>query len=127
MADEELKFWTTPPNVFLVATSKEADNKVLGCISYRVINPTTVEMHRLSVDSSLRGLRIGEKLVNALQDTAKENGYEAMYLETSSAQIAAIKLYKRLQFNFLHRCKFEYPFLDIISGLYVVAFMKSLK
>ena len=61
MRDPALEFWTTPPNVFLVATN--TSGMVVGCISYRIITPDTVEMHRLTVDSKSRGLGIGRKLV----------------------------------------------------------------
>ena len=83
MKDKSLKFWTTPPNVFLVATAPILPNVILGCISYQEINPTTVEMNRLAVDSGFRGMKIGRKLVQSLIDVAKENGCENMYLVTS--------------------------------------------
>ena len=40
MKDSHLKFWTTNPNVFLVAITEES-KKVVGCISYREISPNT--------------------------------------------------------------------------------------
>ena len=80
LADEELRFWTTPPNAFLVAISRGEESKILGCISYKEKNSSTVQMHRLCVDPNLRGLGIGKKLVNALEDLAKENGYDTIHL-----------------------------------------------
>lgn len=124
MADEHLKFWTTPPNVFLVATSS-ATGKVLGCISYRQINPTTVEMHRLCVDFNFRGLGIGSRLVQALRKTAKQNGYEVMYLETSSSQFDAIRIYDK-EFQYLRDAYFDHPFFDYVSGLRVVSYIARL-
>ena len=40
MKDPDLKFWTTKPNVFLVAVQEET-KKVVGCISYREIDSDT--------------------------------------------------------------------------------------
>ena len=40
MKDPDLKFWTTKPNVFLIAVHKET-KKVVGCISYREIDSDT--------------------------------------------------------------------------------------
>ena len=40
MKDPELKFWTTKPNVFLIAVHEET-KKVVGCISYREIASDT--------------------------------------------------------------------------------------
>ncbi len=125
MADEDLKFWTSSPNVFFVATNES--DEAIGSIAYQEMNSNTVELNRLAVDSRMRGLRIGQKLINALQDTARDNGYENMYLDTSIAQMPAIKLYEKMNFKFLHCCKNEYFLLDVITGLHCVAYMKTLK
>ena len=53
MYDPELEYWTTNPNIMLVAKSNKS-GKVLGMISYRQISHDTVEMHRLAVDSTKR-------------------------------------------------------------------------
>ena len=121
MADKALKFWTTSPNVFLVAVSPSTD-QVLGCISYRQIAADTVEMHRLSVESKARGLGIGPKLAKALFDTAKKNGFKQLYLETSSPQIPAIKLYDRMNFSLRQDKKFGMWLFDALSGLNIVAY-----
>lgn len=122
MSDELLSFWTSPPNVFLVATSSE---KVVGFISYRQINPTTVEMHRLNVDLAFRGLGIGSLLVQALKKTAKQKGYQVMYLETTSSQKNAIKLYGKT-FQYLRDIEFDHPFYKYVSGLNYVAYISRL-
>ena len=122
MADKALKFWTTPPNVFLVATSSSSPEKVLGCISYRQIAANTVEMHRLSVDTHARGLGIGRKLVQALVDTARQNGYKMLYLETSSAQFDAIKFYDRMDFDSRQEKKFGVFLLDVLFAINKIAY-----
>ena len=48
-------------------------------------------MNRLAVDNDFRGMKIGRKLVQALIDLAKENGYENMYLETSGMAILIVE------------------------------------
>ena len=40
MKDPELKFWTTKPNVFLVAIHDDT-KKIVGIISYKEISPDT--------------------------------------------------------------------------------------
>ena len=42
MKDPDLKFWTTPPNIFLVA--KTNSGQVLGTISYRYNNKTNMPL-----------------------------------------------------------------------------------
>ena len=112
MKDKNLKFWTTPPNVFLVATAPILPNVILGCISYKEINPTTVEMNRLAVDSGFRGMKIGRKIVQSLIDVAKENGYGNMYLETSGpygTKWDALYLYEKMNFKYLRNMQFSWP------------------
>ena len=125
MKDPGLKFWTTEPNIFLVAALDSG--KVIGCISYQKISPDTVEMHRLSVDSNYRGLGVGKKLVLALSEKAKEYGFKTMYLETSNAQLDAIRLYNNIGFQFVGQQKIEYWILDHITGLKVFGFSKELQ
>ena len=128
MKDTELKFWTTKPNVFLVA---KMDGKVVGCGSYKHMNPDTVEMCRLCVDANHRGLRIGRKLVEALNNTAKNEGYTCMYLQTSNAQIDAQKMYEKMGFSLLRKIGFEGSVLvaflvDNFSGLHARAYIQRL-
>ena len=129
MKDRELRFWTTKPNIFLVA---KASGKVVGIVSYQIINPDTAEMNRLGVDNTFRGLKIGQKLVEECMKLARKDGYKVMYLETTSANISAIKLYKKLGYEFLRAkgfgprsfgCSF---FVNTFSGLHVSAFIKKL-
>jgi GNAT superfamily N-acetyltransferase len=84
----------------------------LGCISYKKINPTTVEMNRLAVDSGFRGMKIGRKIVQSLIDVAKENGYGNMYLETSGpygTKWDALYLYEKMNFKYLRSMGFSWP------------------
>ena len=121
LADKALKYWTTSPNVFLVATSPST-GKVLGCTSYRQIAEDTVQMHSLSVDLGARRQGIGWKLVQGLVDIGRENGYKLLYLETTSAQLDAIKLYNRMNFDSRQDKKFGSFLLDVLSGLNIVAY-----
>ena len=124
MKDEELHFWTTKPNVFLVAKIRD---QVVGCIAYKKIAEDTVEMYRASVDEYFRGRKIGQKLVKELLQYAKSDGYHKMYLITGCAQVPAIKLYQKMGFQFVENLKlpFENYLIDIITGIYLVAYIKE--
>ena len=119
MKDPELIYWTKPPGVFLVATTESG--KIVGCICYEQINVDTVEMHRLAVDGKFRGLKIGRKLVQALNDTAKENGYDTMYLETwpRPAEI----LYKNMEFKFLREKTYLSSAIDFLTGMKLLCYI----
>ena len=125
-----MKYWTTTPNVFFIAKSKES-GRILGFIGYKQITSNTVEMKRLSVDPDFRGLKIGEYLVEFLIATAQKNGYDSMYLTTSQAQIVAQKLYEKFGFEFLHFLSMPLSAFEInfsyFCGLKRMAFLKRIK
>lgn len=125
LEDEELRFWTTKPNVFLVAKIRD---RVVGCIAYKKIAEDTVEMNRTSVDKDFRGLKIGQKLVNELLHYAKSEGYRKMYLTTGNPMTAPIKLYEKMGFRFVENLgmPFDNYLIDIITGIYQVAYIKEL-
>ena len=125
MKDENLEFWTTPPNCFLVAT---ISGQVVGCISYKKFSSDTAEMHRLAVDLEFHGQKIGQKLVQALLNTAWSNGFDSMYLETTNAQTSAINLYEKMDFKYLRDCSlalFPTNMLDFWSGLHNRAYVRQ--
>ena len=128
MKDKNLSFWTTSPNVFLVASSPIMPDIILGCISYKKIDRYTIEMNRLAVDTDFRGMKIGQKLVQALIDMAKENGYENMYLETSGPiafRWDAICLYEKMGFEYLRSKNFGWPvnIFALLTNLKVVSYI----
>ena len=119
MKDMELKYWTTQPNLFLVAETESG--RIVGCISYRQITPNTVEMHRLSVHSNYRKLGIGRKLLQTLINTAKENGYDTMYLETwpRPAEI----LYEKMEFKFFREKTYLSSAIDYLTGMKLLCYI----
>ena len=115
-----------PPNCFLVATTKS--DKVVGCISYKIFSSDTAEMHRLAVDSEFRRQKIGQKLVQALLNTAWSNGYDSMYLETTNAQTGALNLYEKMNFKYLHNVPsgpFPWSILDFLTGIKIRAYVRQ--
>ena len=73
MSDPDLFEWTLAPNTLLVASVKSS-GEIVGCISYKKIGPSAVEMDRLAAKPTFRGLGIGQKLIQVLQETAKNQG-----------------------------------------------------
>ena len=123
MKDEELKFWTTPPNLFLVAETESGN--IAGCISYKQITPYTVEMNRLNVDVKYRKLGIGQKLLKTLIGTAKENGYDTVYLETWPRPAQA--LYEKMNFQFLHDKTNISTVVDFLTGMKLLCYIYRIK
>ena len=121
MKDEELMFWTTYPNVFLVAETESG--KIAGSIAYRQLTTDTIEMHRVYVDLKYRRLGIGRKMVQVLLDMAKQNGYDTVYLDTPTSEIAARTLYERMNFTFLKFDVHRSYFIDFFTGLESICYI----
>ena len=85
--DPELNLWTNYPNLFWVATIK--NGKVVGSIGQKHIDFDTVDMHRFCVDDEFQKIGIGQKLVQMLVDTARENGYSTATCYTGTVNLAA--------------------------------------
>ena len=118
MSDRNLEFWTTSPNVFLVATTtnnlSNMPGKIVGIIAYKKIGPNTAELSRLTVDMDYRRMKIGQRLIQSLIDLAQENGFEEIYLETSApygfhSVRDAVCLYEKMNFQHLRTFKFGWP------------------
>ena len=74
------------------------DGVVMGCVAYHKLSENCCEMKRLYVKPEARGLRSGEKLIEAITDIARENGFKEMMLDTITPLEAAIHLYKKCGF-----------------------------
>ena len=125
MKDEELMFWTTYPNVFLVAETESG--KIAGSIAYRQLTTDTIEMHRVYVDLKYRRLGIGRKMVQVLLNMAKQNGYDTVYLDTPTSEMAARTLYERMNFTFLKYDVHRSNFIDFFTGLENICYIHRIQ
>lgn len=53
------------------------------------------ELQKLYLTDSAKGRGLGAKLLNAVEQCARELGYRSLYLETHSALTAALRLYEK--------------------------------
>lgn len=77
---------------FFVARRADA---VLGCASLVRQEGGTGEIKRMFVDESARGLRLGKRLLETLEDEGRRLGLTVLRLETGIYQPEAIGLYRR--------------------------------
>lgn len=85
----------------LIAWMDEPDNSpaAIGCVALRHNTPIWSEMKRLYVRPQARGLRLGEKLVEAIISRAKVLGYRGIRLDTLANMTAAQGLYRKCGFG----------------------------
>ena len=80
-----------PDTVFLVA---RRDGEVLGSIAFRLIAPGHAEIKRMFVRTDARGHGLGRRLLDALEDAARDRKIARISLETGIRQPEAIGLYR---------------------------------
>jgi len=77
--------------VFLVA---RRNGELLGSIAFRVIAPGHAELKRMFVRVEARGIGLGRRLLEALEDAARRQNIDRISLETGIRQPEAIGLYR---------------------------------
>ena len=80
-----------PDAVFLVA---RRDGELLGSIAFWIIAPGHAEIKRMFVRAEARGNGVGRRLLEALEDAARQRNVDRISLETGIRQPEAIGLYR---------------------------------
>jgi putative acetyltransferase len=93
--DNLQKIYSQPKGIIILA---KIGNEIAGCIALKPIEENNCEMKRLFVKPIYRGLGIGKKLVEMVINTAKNNHYEIMKLDTLINLNEAVELYKAMGF-----------------------------
>lgn len=81
--------------VFFVIVGGE----VAGTVAMINLAADEFELAKMAVAPHFRGLGIGNKLMSACIDYAKQNGRSKIILESNTKQVAAIKLYRKFGFQ----------------------------
>ena len=81
---------------FLVALD---NNRVIGSGAVGRIDEQTCELKRMWLLEPYQGQGIGYRLLQALIDFARQQGYTKMWLETDQEQEQAIRFYRRVGFQ----------------------------
>ncbi|WP_461452070.1 GNAT family N-acetyltransferase [Mucilaginibacter sp.] len=71
------------------------DEKPVGCGCFKKFNNSSIEIKRMFVDPAMRGKGIASKILNELENWAKEKGYSQTVLETGVKLDDANALYRK--------------------------------
>ena len=82
---------TPPAGLLLIARLRE---EPVGCGALKFHENTVVELKRMWVAPRARGLGLGRRLLEALEQKAREAGMTVIHLETNHTLIEAIELYR---------------------------------
>jgi ribosomal protein S18 acetylase RimI-like enzyme len=91
----------------------ESDDEVLGTCALIRLNPDSFELAKMAVKPSARGLGIGQRLGEAVVERARRAGATRVELQTNSALLPALGLYRRLGFREVSLESTEYRRADV--------------
>lgn len=74
------------------------DGAAVGCGALRIDAPGSGEVKRMFVRPDARGLRVGRRILDVIEDHARREGLEWLRLETGIHQPEALALYRRAGF-----------------------------
>ncbi len=88
------------PFGFFLAEISDAPNtpaQIAGCVLYRPLDtiPHAAECKRLFVLPQFRGHNLAARLMDTLEDTARDSGLSWIYLDSKDNFQAAITMYRR--------------------------------
>lgn len=88
--------YAPPKGRLLCAT---LDDEIIGCVAYHKHTTERCEMKRLFVREGYREHHAGSKLVTAIINCARADGFREMVLDTITPLQSAIQLYKKFGFR----------------------------
>ncbi|XP_075881108.1 N-acetyltransferase 8-like 2 [Nelusetta ayraudi] len=105
MKDISGNYLSRPDDCFWVAeTQVDGRPQIIGTMAIKIKQSGEVrqaELFRMIISSSCRRLGIGVRMVKAAIDFCKERGISELVLETTSTQVAAVNLYKKMGFSII--------------------------
>lgn len=132
MKDIPGNFLSSPDDCFWVAETKiDGRLQVIGTMAIKTTenrDGRQAELFRMIISSSCRRMGLGARMVKVAIDFCKKRGISELVLETSSTQVAAMKLYKKMGFS-LVRIHKEAPgpsWVVIMARISIIRFKMSL-
>lgn len=67
----------------------------VGCGAFKIVEDKTVEVKRMYVKPTSRGKHIATRILNELEEWARQEQFDTIILETSKTMEPAVNLYQR--------------------------------
>jgi ribosomal protein S18 acetylase RimI-like enzyme len=97
---------------FLVAVDKHS-GQIVGMVggekTKKKGGESTLELKRMSVDTTVHSRGLGTMIVGELQQHARKLGFQKIVLSCTSAQVAANQLYRKCGFTLIKQTPFPLP------------------
>jgi len=100
--DNLSSYYTTEDRKYFVLLK---DNSVVGGVGFAPFElyDNCAEMQKLYLDDSVKGLGLGYKLVEKIEEEMRKAGFKKSYLETHSSLKAAVHLYMKCGYREIER------------------------
>lgn len=90
--------YNQPDDIECVVLVYNGDSPI-GCVGFKRYDNESAEVKRVFIKNGYRGKGISRRLMNFLEDKAKEKGYRSLILETGEPLIEAMGLYSSIGYN----------------------------
>lgn len=90
--------YNQPDDIECVVLVYNGDSPI-GCAGFKKYDNESAEVKRVFIKNGYRGKGISRRLMNFLEDKAKEKGYRSLILETGEPLIEAMGLYSSIGYN----------------------------
>ncbi len=71
----------------------------VGCASFKDYEPGVAEVKRVFVRENYRGRGLARKLMQAVEEHARQKGYRSLILETGKPLVSAVALYTNMGYH----------------------------
>lgn len=92
---------------------------IVGTSALKPMTQDSMELSKMGVDNSAKGLGIGELLGQAIIDEARKMELKRLYLETNSRLLPALNLYQKLGFKTVKDFSSPYSRADVAMELFL--------
>ena len=97
----------------------EYQGTIVGTSALKPMTEDSMELSKMGVDNSVKGLGIGELLGQSIIEEDRKMGLKRLYLETNSRLLPALNLYQKLGFTMVKDFSSPYSRADVAMEMFL--------